>query len=143
MTADSFYWYASILIFIPWSLLLFAPNWKQTDRLVFGLAVLLLVAAAIFTGMFFLDEQSKGNLGTLEGLKNLFRNKDMLLTGWLNYLSFCLLVGLWLVRDASEQGVGRLWVVFSCLLVMVAGPTGLLFYLLVRYVKLGKWDVRS
>ena len=49
MSADSFYWYASVLIFIPWGLLIVAPRWQYTEPVAFGSAIVLLCAAAIFT----------------------------------------------------------------------------------------------
>ena len=38
MTADNFYWYAGILIFVPWGLLILAPNGRYTDRVAFAAA---------------------------------------------------------------------------------------------------------
>ena len=142
MTADSFYWYASIIIFLPWLLLIAAPNWKYTEPVAFGAAIVLLVAAAIFTIQFLTSPEEGGNLLSLEGFKNLFRSKEMLLTGWLNYLSFCLMVGTWQTHDARQLRIGHIFVIPSLLLTMLTGPAGLLVYLVVRFVKTRKWDLK-
>jgi hypothetical protein len=142
MTADSFYWYASILIFLPWLLLMAAPNWKYTEPIAFGAAIILFVAATIFTIQFLTSPEEGGNLLSLEGLKNLFRSKEMLLTGWLNYLSFCLLVGTWQSHDARQLRIGHLFVVPCLLLTLLTGPAGLLLYLLLRFFNTKKWDIR-
>lgn len=142
MTPDSFYWYASILIFVPWLLLVAAPNWKFTEPIAFGSAIILLLAAAVFTFQFLTSPEEGGSLLSLEGVKNLFRSKEMLLTGWLNYLSFCLLVGAWQSHDARQLKIGHIFVVPGLLLTMITGPAGLLLYLLVRFFKTRKWDLR-
>lgn len=142
MTADDFYWYASVLIFIPWALLIVAPNWKFTEPIAFGAAIILLIASAIFTFQYLLGGDEGGSFLSLEGFKNLFRNKEMLLTGWLNYLSFCLMVGTWQSHDARQLKIGHIFVVPSLLLTMLTGPAGLLLYLVVRFFKTKKWEVK-
>ena len=142
MTADSFYWYASIVIFLPWLLLIAAPNWRFTEPIAFGAAIVLLIAAAVFTFISLTNPVEGGNLFSLEGFKNLFRSKDMLLTGWLNYLSFCLLVGTWQTHDARQLRIGHIFVIPSLLLTMLTGPAGLLLYLVVRFFRTRKWDLK-
>jgi len=142
MTSDSFYWYASILIFLPWALLIAVPNWRFTEPVVFGAAILLLIAAAVFTVQFLTNPADGGHLLSLEGFKNLFRSKEMLLTGWLNYLSFCLLVGAWIMHDARQLGIGHIFVAPCLLFTMLTGPAGLLLYLLVRFFKTKKWGLQ-
>ena len=99
-------------------------------------------AAAVFTFQFLTSPEEGGNLFSLEGFKNLFRSKEMLLTGWLNYLSFCLLVGTWQTHDARQLRIGHIFVIPSLLLTMLTGPAGLLLYLVLRFFKTKKWDLR-
>jgi hypothetical protein len=142
ITADIFYGYASILIFLPWVLLLFAPTWPYTEKIAFGAAIILFIAAAWFTFQFLTNPEESGNLLSLSGLENLFRSKSMLLTGWLNYLSFCLLVGVWQVHDGQQLKIHPIFLVPSLLLTMLTGPAGLLLYLIIRFFKTRKWDIR-
>jgi Domain of unknown function (DUF4281) len=142
MSADNFYWYASVLIFAPWALLMFAPKFKYTEKIAFGCAILLLLAATFYTFAYLRAENAGGDLFSLEGFKNLFRSKEMLLTGWLNYLSFCLLVGVWQVHDSENEKIPHLFVIPSLLLTLVMGPGGLVVYLLIRYFKTGNWLVK-
>lgn len=141
MTADQFYTYASVLIFVPWALLIFAPNGRYTERVAFGSALLLSLAAAWFTYAYLTNGHEGGSFLSLEGLKNLFRQPAMVLTGWFNYLSFCLLVGIWQVHDARQQNIPHLAVAPGLVLTMLAGPAGLLVYLVVRFFKTRKWAV--
>lgn len=141
MSADNFYWYASVLIFIPWALLIFAPKWQYTEPIAFGSAIILLIAAAIFTFKYLTGPEGGGSFLSLSGFENLFRSKEMLLTGWLNYLSFCLLVGTWQTHDARQLKIGHIFLIPSLLLTMLTGPAGLLLYLVVRFFKTKKWEV--
>ena len=141
MTADNFYWYTSVLIFVPWGLLVFAPRWRFTEPVAFGSALLLSLAAAWFTFSYLSENQEGGSLLSLSGLENLFRSKSMILTGWFNYLSFSLLVGIWQVHDARQEKISHLAVVPGLILTLLAGPAGLLVYLVVRAVRKGKWEV--
>jgi hypothetical protein len=141
MTADNFYSYASVLIFVPWALLIFAPRWRFTEPVAFGSALLLSLAAAWFTFNFLSNGENDGSLLTLEGLKNLFRSQSMILTGWFNYLSFCLLVGIWQVHDARQEKIPHFAVAPGLVLTMLAGPAGLLVYLVIRALRKGKWEI--
>jgi hypothetical protein len=142
MDANDFYWYASILIFFPWGAMIFAPNWKYSEAVAFGCAIVLFVAATIFTFKYLTNGEDGGSFSSFEGFLNLFRNKEMLLTGWLNYLSFCLLVGAWQTHDARILKIGHFYVIPSLVLTMLAGPAGLLLYLLLRFFKTRKWELR-
>ncbi len=141
MTAENIYWYASVLIFAPWALLIFAPKWRYTEWAAFAAAFVLLVAGGVFTWKYMTSAEVGGSLLSLEGLKNLFRSQDMLLTGWLNYLSFSLFTGIWQASDARAEKIPHIFVVPSLLATMLAGPTGLLVDLVIRWVKTRKWQV--
>jgi hypothetical protein len=140
MTTDSFYWYASVLIFVPWFMLIFLPNGKYTDRTAIGCAVILLLGATYFTIQYLFGGSENDAFSSLEGTKNLFRSKDMLLTGWLNYLSFCLLGGVWLSDDAHKNKIPHILAAPCLALTMLLGPSGMLIYLLMRFTKTGKWS---
>lgn len=144
MTADNFYWYAGILIFVPWGLLVLAPNGRYTDRVAFAAAFVLLCFGAWFTIQYlFSPDGDGGSVWSLEGLSHLFRSKEMLLTGWLNYLSFCLFAGGWQSHDSRQLDLPHVWVVPCLLLTMLAGPSGLLLYMLLRWVKTRRWGVEE
>jgi hypothetical protein len=141
MTADQFYTYASVLIFVPWILLILVPRGRYTEPVAFGSALLLSLAAAWFTYTYLTTDDQGGSFLSLEGLRDLFRNPAMVLTGWFNYLSFCLLVGIWQVHDARQQKIPHIAVAPGLVLTLLAGPAGLLAYLLVRFFKTRKWEV--
>ena len=136
MTPENFYWYSSILIFFPWLALTFAPNWKWSETLASVSAIILLIASTYFTIIYLRSgHEGGGHVFSFEGITNLFRSTEMLMTGWLNYLAFALLVGIWETNDAHKNKIPHIFVAPCLLLTFVMGPTGLLLYLLVRWVR--------
>lgn len=68
----------------------------------------------------------------IEGVQSIFASQGGTVIGWTHYLAFDLFVGLWIARDADQKGVGRVWQAPVLLTTFVAGPVGLLIWLLVR-----------
>lgn len=92
-----------------------------------GYAVLLVRALALGAG-----PPAGSGFGTLDGVAALFSQRGALLAGWIHYLAFDLFVGSWEVEDAGRRGIAH-WLILPCLvLTLVAGPVGLLIYLLLR-----------
>ena len=62
----------------------------------------------------------------------LFQSPTAVLGGWIHYLVFDLFIGAWIVRDANRQGINH-WITTPFLFVtLMAGPAGLMLYLLLR-----------
>jgi hypothetical protein len=69
---------------------------------------------------------------SVEGLRALFMSDGGIVLGWTHYLAFDLFVGLWVARDADAKGFSRLAQLPVLFLVLMAGPIGLLVWLIVR-----------
>ena len=52
--------------------------------------------------------------------------------GWIHYLALDLFAGLWIAKDADQKGFSRLIQAPVLLLTFVAGPAGLLLWLVIR-----------
>lgn len=72
---------------------------------------------------------------TLEGVRAVFATDGGVTVGWTHYLAFDLFVGLWIAERADEAGVSRLLQAPILLLTFVAGPAGLLVWLIVAAVR--------
>jgi hypothetical protein len=69
---------------------------------------------------------------SIAGVRSLFLSDGGTVLGWTHYLAFDLFVGLWISRDADGKGFSR-WVQAPVLvLTLLAGPLGLLVWLIVR-----------
>ncbi len=69
---------------------------------------------------------------TVDGLKTMFAARGAIVIGWTHYLAFDLFVGLWIARDADKRGVARLAQLPFLAATFLAGPIGLLTWLLGR-----------
>ena len=70
---------------------------------------------------------------SLYGVMIGFSAPNVVLAGWIHYLIFDLFIGAWETRDAQRRGISHLWVVPCLLATLMAGPVGLLLYVLVRF----------
>ncbi len=134
----------NLLVLIPWLCLIFLPRWKGT-RIVVYTYLFPLLFALIYIAMFFLVSGSQeggvnfAEFGTLSGLTNLFAKESAVLIGWLHYLAFDLIVGIWEVRDAQKKGIKH-WMLVPCLFfTLMAGPVGFTMYYILRLVKTKEW----
>ncbi len=139
MPAEPLYTYISALVFGPWLLLLFAPRWRYTAATAFLSALIFSLIAAYSAYTFLVEGAREGHLLSVEGLRNLFRHPAMVLTGWLNYLSFSLLIGIWQVHDASASRLPHWLVIPTLLFTLLGGPIGALAYSFLRLLRTGKW----
>ena len=114
-----------------WLLLILAPRWRWTMRLVTFAAPVLL--ALVYAWMLATAPASPGaSFNTLAGVRTLFTTDQALTAGWIHYLAFDLFTGAWESRDAHRLGIAR-WIVIPCMLMtFLFGPIGLAAYLVLR-----------
>ena len=134
MTPDLIFLICNLLFLVPWSLLVFAPTWKGTQRLIHAIWIpalaSLVYAWALFTGT---SSSEGGGFTTLQGVMTLFTSPHAVLAGWVHYLIFDLFIGAWEVRDAQRRGIRHGFVVPCLVLTLMLGPLGLLTYLSLRF----------
>ena len=136
MPLDQIFSLASGLAMLGWLLLVIAPinrRWMVRGARIIvatlcgGYAVLLVHALTSGPGA-----PAGAGFGTLDGVAALFSARGALLAGWVHYLAFDLFTGAWEVENAPEHGISH-WLVLPCLFfTLMAGPVGLLLYLLLR-----------
>jgi hypothetical protein len=102
------------------------------------LGVFMLCLAYVVLAGLLLSGQVGGGAGegagftSLAGVMALFAAPAGAMVGWLHYLAFDLFTGMWIARDADHKGFGRIWQAPILVLTFVAGPLGLLIWLIVR-----------
>lgn len=138
MTPDQVFLIATYGVMPAWALLILAPNWEWTQRLVHAVLAPLILGLLYtwyaFTGAFFgPDVPDGGGFGTLAGVMTMFTSPTAVLAGWVHYLVFDLFVGAWEARDSRRRGFSH-WMLIPCLLLtLLLGPVGLLLYVVLRY----------
>lgn len=115
-----------------WLLLVFAPRWKWSARIIAGVIIPLLLALVYLYLVAAHFGESEGGFGSLQQVSQLFRNPYALLAGWIHYLAFDLFIGSWEVRDSQRLGIHHLLVVPCLALTFLFGPIGLLLYFVLR-----------
>jgi len=117
-----------------WLLLVVAPRWTWTQRLVHGPVVVLLLAPIYAYMLFGYGPAPEGSsFGSLYGVMVMFSAPHIVVAGWIHYLIFDLFVGAWETRDALRRGVPHALLIPCLLTTLIVGPLGLLLYVLVRF----------
>jgi len=78
------------------------------------------------------SEGGGSSFSSIEGVRNLFASDGGLTVGWIHYLAFDLFVGIWIARDADNKGFSRIVQAPILFFTMMAGPFGLLLWLIIR-----------
>jgi hypothetical protein len=122
---------AGALAAAAWLLLALAPLKYRTPRWVaVAVAALVSMLYASLIGAFW--TQGEGGFGSLADVARLFDHRGLLLAGWVHYLAFDLLIGVWERDEAQRVGVPQ-WALVPCLaLTFLLGPLGWLVFMGVR-----------
>ncbi len=74
--------------------------------------------------------KSKGSFMSLDGIAKLFKNKGILLAGWIHYLAFDLFVGIWILKESLISGINPILTLLSLFFTLIFGPIGFLIHLI-------------
>lgn len=144
MTPEVIFQVCSGLALLGWLvLILVSPVWFQSDKFLIGIVITLLciVYAWLIFGHFNFGDTAK--FGSLEGVMSLFTNKAIVTAGWVHYLAFDLMTGIWIKRNSLKYGIPHLLVIPCLLFTFMLGPVGLLLYLLIRSLKAKQYFVEN
>jgi len=134
MNAETIFSIANFTALAGWILLLFAPRWTWTRKIVLSGAISLLLSVAYLILIILFFGKAEGGFGSLADVMKLFTNQWATLAGWIHYLAFDLFVGSWEVKDSQSRGISH-WFVIPCLiLTFLLGPIGFLLYHILRLV---------
>jgi hypothetical protein len=126
-----------------WVLMIVAPHWGWTRRVVSSLWIFAPLAI-VYTALLILSIISPAAnapaldlaaLGTPQGIAALLGTPEGATVGWIHFLAFDLFVGRWIYLDSRERGLNAFLVAPTLFLTLMAGPFGLLLYLLLRLIQ--------
>lgn len=137
---SSLFSFVNIAAMVAWFILILLPRKELllTIVLYLGIGMLCLIyvvgLAGIVSGWFAPvgPADAAVDFTTLAGVQSIFASQGGTVVGWTHYLAFDLFVGLWIARDADQKGVARVWQGPVLLATLMAGPAGLLVWLVVR-----------
>ena len=137
MTPEQLFSICNYIVLPGWALLLLAPWWRWTTRLISSIIIPVLLSIIYTYLIVTYMNTTDGTYESLEGVARIFENPNLLLAGWVHYLAFDLFVGVWEVQDSRRLGLLH-WYIAPCLLfTFLLGPIGLLMYLTIRLILKG------
>jgi Domain of unknown function (DUF4281) len=118
-----------------WLLMAFAPfRWPLVKLIIIVVVCLLAMLYVALFGVFV--SSGSGSFASLSGVSQLFSQPGLLLAGWVHYLAFDLLVGLWEREEAARIDISRVWLVICLFFTLMTGPMGWLLFMAVRSFRL-------
>lgn len=137
MSPYTLYPYFNFGVLVPWALLVFAPRWKWTWRVVHGASIVIVLSAAhlVLFGIGLTEKwipEGAGG-GNLHAAMRMFESPWLALTCWIHYLAFDLFVGAWIARDGQRQSLPHVLVAICLVVTCFLGPPGLVVYLAARF----------
>jgi hypothetical protein len=133
MSLETLFSLANGVALLGWILLALAPLGR--DRVVMAARAVGIVLAVTYTVLLvraLTGGGFSGDLTTLAGLTEGFSRPEAVLVGWVHYLAFDLWVGSWAIEDAGRRRIPHLAMLPVLFLTLMAGPVGLLVYLVLR-----------
>ena len=128
-----------------WLFLIFFPNFKITKRIIRSgyLSLFFCLSYMIFC-IIAIGSNSPGGFQRLNDLMILFENKSWVLTGWIHYLAFDLLIGIWILHDSIKSNIKHSLIIPSLIFTFLLGPFGFLIYFITRSIYLKKiWSLND
>ncbi|MEM6719540.1 MAG: ABA4-like family protein [Bacteroidota bacterium] len=139
MTPSEVFQIVGLLAMPMWVLLIFLPKWKVTRFLIDYkvIPIILSVIYAIYIAIALIDGGMM-DFGSLKSVMQLFTVENAVLAGWIHYLAFDLLIGMWIVNQNQTLKIHPI-IIAPCLLgTFMLGPVGFLVFMIIRAVKLKK-----
>jgi Domain of unknown function (DUF4281) len=140
MSPENIFQLCSGLAMIGWIVLIvISPFWLNSDKMLIGIIVTLFAVVYTWLVVFYFNPDDIKKFGSLDGVMQLFQNKTLVTAGWVHYLAFDLMTGIWIKKNAQKHNMAH-WIIIPCLLfTFMFGPMGLLFYVILRWAKTTKY----
>jgi len=139
MTPEKIFELCNTIALLGWIILIFLPFMHNRDKFISGIIVTLF--AIVYTWLLFtgFEPSAFRSFSTLEGVMGLFTNKTVATAGWVHYLAFDLMTGLFISNNAKMHGISH-WLTVPCLFfTFMLGPFGLLLYFILRLIVTRKY----
>jgi hypothetical protein len=136
MTPTTVFTLANMIALPMWILLVLLPKWKVTQFLI-AYKVIPLVLAFVYA-VYIVQALMVGGMmdfGTLDSVMALFTDETAVLAGWVHYLAFDLLVGMWILEQNKKVGIHQILMAFCLLGTFMFGPIGFLLFIIIKAIK--------
>ncbi|GMN06270.1 ABA4-like family protein [Croceitalea sp. MTPC5] len=136
MTPSEIFSTANMTAMPMWLLLMALPKWKVT-RFLIDYKIVPLLLAILYVVFIVRAIQIGGwmDFGSLDSVMALFTEENAVLAGWIHYLAFDLLVGMWMVNQNAKLKIHRLLMVPCLLGTFMFGPVGFALFIILKTIK--------
>jgi len=124
-----------------WVLMIFLPKWKVT-RFLIDYKVIPLFLSVIYAIYIFQAILIGGwmDFGSLTSVMTLFTEENAVLAGWVHYLAFDLIVGMWMLDQNKKVGIHQLLMAPCLFGTFMFGPVGFLLFIILKTLKQKKHE---
>ena len=136
MTPTDIFSIANMTAMLMWILMIFLPKWKVT-RMLIDFKVIPILLSVVYA-IYIIQAITIGGMmdfGSLKSVMALFTEENAVLAGWVHYLAFDLLVGMWILDQNKEIGIHHLLIIPCLLGSFMFGPIGFLLFMIIRFFK--------
>ncbi|WP_298321137.1 ABA4-like family protein [uncultured Aquimarina sp.] len=139
MTPTDVFSFANMIAMPMWILMVLLPKWKVT-RFLIDFKIVPLLLSIVYAIYIFLAMQIGGGMdfGSLSSVMELFTEENAVLAGWVHYLAFDLMVGMWILDQNKKLGIHQLLIAPCLFATFMLGPIGFLLFIIIRTIKLKK-----
>ena len=136
MTPSTVFSIAGAIAMPMWILMIFLPKWKVT-RFLIDFKIIPIVLSLIYTVYIILALQTGGmmDFGSLSSVMSLFTEEQAVLAGWVHYLAFDLVVGMWMLDQNKELKINSLLMAPCLFGTFMFGPVGFLLFVIFKSFK--------
>lgn len=134
MDASVVFQIVNTVVLPAWIILIFFAKKSWRNPVIYGFAMLMAIVYAFYvvTGLGSLDMEA---FSKLEGIKAMFSTDVAVLTGWVHYLVFDLLVGNWVLNNSQKHNINHYLVIPCLIFCFIFGPVGYLFYSIIKLIQ--------
>jgi hypothetical protein len=133
--AQTFFQITNTLAFVAWIALVLFPGRKLVSGVLCAVVVpgvLALAYAGVIGWKLAANGPPTGDVTTLAGLRDVFRDDWVFAAAWTHYLVFDMVVGAWIARDSVKLAMPWLLRTVALVLTFLAGPVGFLVHVIGR-----------
>jgi len=139
MTAADIFSIANSTAMPMWLLMMILPKWKVTRFLIdYKVVPLLLALVYVFYVVLHLQTGGGLNFGSLASVTALFSQENVIMAGWVHYLAFDLLIGMWMLNQNQQLGIPQLLMIPCLFATFMLGPVGFLLFMILKTLKTAK-----
>ncbi len=142
MTPTEIFSMANFIAMPMWFLLIFVPKWKVTRFLIDYkiIPILLSLIYAVYI-IQYLATQGMMDFGSLNSVMELFTKENAVLAGWVHYLAFDLIVGMWMINQNEKYKLHQLLMAPCLFATFMFGPIGFLLFTIIKTIKKRYYEI--